>query len=260
MAREPVSSKPYFRPEIRTRIALERARRTFRRLRNISEKLAGRKRQMNGMAQDLDGKFDSKEPGSDSVIGRKTLMVADGDRDMRKIIRSTLYLVGMNKVFEASDGWQVLGMLNNIAVDVIIMDLLVGEIIGLNLIRIIRTSNNRHHRTVPIIVLSGLHDERRVIAARDAGATEFLVKPISPRLLLERLLDVMKHARPLTISDNFIGPDRRRRRLTVSYLGPERRFDTILTSEERSFLTGLSRRRRHRLCGGDGTVQHRDIP
>lgn len=191
---------------------------------------------MNGVMRDRGAGFGDRESQSNAFIRGTTLMVADGDHEMRRIIRTALRLVGVDKVFEASDGFQMLGMLNNVNADALILDLLMGEDAGLDLIRIIRASYNQHHRTMPIIVLSGLHDERRVKAARDAGATEFLVKPISPGLLLERLLDVMKHARPLTICDGFIGPNRRRR-LSISYLGPERRPVTSLTIEERLFLS-----------------------
>ena len=195
---------------------------------------------MIGLMQKQDTRFESRESQLDALVRGATLMVADGDHEMRKVICTALYMVGVSKIFEASDGHQVLGMLNNVTVDVVILDLLVGEMAGLDLIRIIRTSYSEHHRTMPIIVLSGLHDERRVMAARDAGATEFLIKPITPGLLLERVLDVIAHARPLTVSDGFIGPDRRRR-LTVRYLGPERRPVTALTIEERLFLSARKR-------------------
>lgn len=190
---------------------------------------------------DIDHKCSGVLPGGselrvNSVICGAAILTSDDDQQMRNIIRTALYMLGVKKVFEASDGFQTLSMLNNITIDVLIVDLLVGEAIGLDLIRIIRASYDQHHRTMPIIILSALRDERHVKAARDAGATEFLVKPISPGRLIERLVDVMNHARPLTISDSFIGPDRRRR-LAIRYLGPERRPTTTLTTEERRFLT-----------------------
>jgi DNA-binding response OmpR family regulator len=71
-------------------------------------------------------------------------------------------------------------------------------------------------------MLTGHSEKRRVVAARDAGVTEFLVKPLSARALYERIVNVVVNPRPFVRTKTYFGPDRRRN-LNPSYVGPERR-------------------------------------
>jgi DNA-binding response OmpR family regulator len=61
-----------------------------------------------------------------------------------------------------------------------------------------------------------------VVAARDAGVTEFLTKPISAKALYQRILNVVANPRPFIKTKTYFGPDRRRN-VNASYAGPERR-------------------------------------
>jgi DNA-binding response OmpR family regulator len=70
---------------------------------------------------------------------------------------------------------------------------------------------------VPIIMVTG-HGERHYIeTARDAGITELLRKPVSPRDLYARIVEVVERPRAFVKSQIFIGPDRRRKRLHGEY-------------------------------------------
>jgi hypothetical protein len=61
-----------------------------------------------------------------------------------------------------------------------------------------------------------------VTAARDAGVTEFLAKPISAKGLYERIVNVVASPRPFIKTKSYFGPDRRRM-ISPNYVGPERR-------------------------------------
>jgi DNA-binding response OmpR family regulator len=71
-------------------------------------------------------------------------------------------------------------------------------------------------------MLTGHSEKRRVTAARDAGVTEFLAKPISAKGLYERIVNVVASPRPFIKTATYFGPDRRRN-VSTSYVGPERR-------------------------------------
>ena len=75
---------------------------------------------------------------------------------------------------------------------------------------------------VPIIMLTGHSEKKRVIAARDAGITEFMAKPISAKALYQRILNVVANPRPFIKTKTYFGPDRRRN-VNSNYVGPERR-------------------------------------
>jgi CheY-like chemotaxis protein len=93
---------------------------------------------------------------------------------------------------------------------------------GLELTQMIRQPGANSNPYVPIIMLTGHSEKRRVIAARDAGITEFLAKPISAKLLYERILNVVANPRPFIKTKTYFGPDRRRG-MNTGYTGPERR-------------------------------------
>jgi DNA-binding response OmpR family regulator len=75
---------------------------------------------------------------------------------------------------------------------------------------------------VSIIMLTGHSEKQRVMAARDAGVTEFLAKPISAKGLYERIVNVVANPRPFIKTKAYFGPDRRRN-VNANYAGPERR-------------------------------------
>jgi two-component system, chemotaxis family, chemotaxis protein CheY len=71
-------------------------------------------------------------------------------------------------------------------------------------------------------MLTGHSEKKRVIAARDAGVTEFLAKPLSAKALYQRILNVVANPRPFIKTKTYFGPDRRRN-TSGTYNGPERR-------------------------------------
>jgi DNA-binding response OmpR family regulator len=77
----------------------------------------------------------------------------------------------------------------------------------------------------PMIMLTGHSERRRVTAARDAGVTEFMVKPISAKALHQRILSVIANPRRFIRTKTYFGPDRRRNTMP-NYTGPERRRST----------------------------------
>jgi len=93
---------------------------------------------------------------------------------------------------------------------------------GLELTQMIRQPGANSNPYVPIIMLTGHSEKKRVIAARDAGVTEFLAKPISAKGLYQRVLNVVANPRPFIRTKNYFGPDRRRN-ANPNYAGPERR-------------------------------------
>src|SRR5215469_10416842 len=93
---------------------------------------------------------------------------------------------------------------------------------GLELTQMIRAQSANAKPFVPIIMLSGQSEKKRVAGALDAGATEFLAKPISAKALYERIFNVVANPRPFVKTKSYFGPERRRN-TNSNYTGPERR-------------------------------------
>jgi DNA-binding response OmpR family regulator len=93
--------------------------------------------------------------------------------------------------------------------DLVIVDWLQNPDRGIILTRKIRTDKETPNQFVPIIMTAGSGHLQRVLKARDAGISEYLVKPFSANSLAERISRVIEKPRPFVVSDVYTGPDRR---------------------------------------------------
>lgn len=153
-------------------------------------------------------------------LGSVSVLVVDDNRFMRTIVTNTLNGIGVRNVLQADSVDQALQQLADAAVDMVISDWDMGEKSGIELIRRVRA--NRILRLLPIIMLTANTTRSNIFAARDAGVTEFLAKPISAQALYSRVVEVIERPRQFVKTRQFFGPDRRRRR-TDGYRGPKRR-------------------------------------
>ena len=149
-------------------------------------------------------------------------LIIDDNVHMRRILRTLLHGFGARDVYEAEDGAAGLEAFTHNAPDVVLTDWSMPIFDGLELAQMIRQPGTTSNPFVPIIMLTGHSEKNHVMAARDAGITEFMVKPISAKALYQRILNVIINPRPFIRTKTYFGPDRRRS--TVSnYAGPERR-------------------------------------
>ncbi|MBY0431421.1 MAG: response regulator, partial [Rhodospirillales bacterium] len=95
----------------------------------------------------------------------------------------------------------------------------------------IRTAKDSANPMVPVIVLSGETRLTKVMAARDAGMTEFLAKPISAKTFYARLLSALEKPRPFVKALSYFGPDRRRRE--ISQGRDRRRSQPVILTQKR---------------------------
>lgn len=92
---------------------------------------------------------------------------------------------------------------------------------GLALCRTLRALEGGPNWLCPVILMASDATQTLVESARDAGATEFLAKPLSPKALFDRLEAVRERPRNFIRAGTYVGPDRRRR--TEDREAPERR-------------------------------------
>jgi two-component system chemotaxis response regulator CheY len=111
----------------------------------------------------------------------KTIMTADDSASMRQMVSFTLKKAGFS-VVEATDGQDALGKLNHSSVDMLITDLNMPVIDGLELIRKVRTMPQ--FRYMPIIMLTTESQADKKQAGKAAGATGWIVKPFTQEQLV----------------------------------------------------------------------------
>lgn len=111
------------------------------------------------------------------------ILAVDDSRTMRHMVASALKTAGF-EVLEAEDGKAALDVLNAQRVDLIITDLHMPNLNGLQLIENVRTSQSQH-KHVPILLLTTETDTTKKEQARNSGATGWMAKPFSPEKLIQ---------------------------------------------------------------------------
>jgi DNA-binding response OmpR family regulator len=109
--------------------------------------------------------------------------------------------------------------------DFVIIDWLRDPSHGIKLTHAIRNDKMTPNRFVPILMIAGSGHEKRVLRARDAGISEYLVKPFSAGDLAERITRLIENQRQFVVAESFTGPDRRGTHQKI-YIGVERRTGT----------------------------------
>ena len=115
-------------------------------------------------------------PGS-----KGNILVVDDEPQITRVLKTTLLSQGYS-TREASDGFEALQMMKSWSPDLLITDLRMPNLDGLDLCRQVRAQSQ-----IPIIVLSVRGEERSKVEALDAGADDYVTKPFSTKELLARV-------------------------------------------------------------------------
>ncbi len=150
------------------------------------------------------------------------VLLVDDNQHMRSIVSAVLAGVGVLQVRECWDGAEALDALRQWPADVAIVDFQMSPIDGVEFTKLVRNAADSPNPFLPIIMLTGHAERAKVMECRDAGVTEFVVKPVTARAVLDRLNNVIFKPRPFVRTAEYFGPDRRRRQ-DPTFSGPWRR-------------------------------------
>ena len=150
------------------------------------------------------------------------ILLVDDNHHMRVLLSEILKAIGVRQIYEASDGTQGLQMMKTHQIDIIMTDLSMLPLDGIDFVRLLRRSPDSPNQMCPVIMITGHPTMSRVAEARDAGVNEFLTKPLTARGVLERIGQIINHPRPFVKTETYVGPDRRRRN-DPNFNGPYRR-------------------------------------
>ncbi|MDP6517013.1 MAG: response regulator [Alphaproteobacteria bacterium] len=151
-------------------------------------------------------------------------MVVDDNRHMLNLIEEILRGLNIRNVSSKLGAAEAFKEMQISAVDIVICDQMMEPLSGIEFTQLLRTSKDSPDRFVPVIMVTGNSDFGTVRAAREAGVTEFMVKPVSAKGLYARILEVINNPRPFLRTKSFFGPDRRRR--VIQFDGGDKRKKT----------------------------------
>jgi CheY-like chemotaxis protein len=137
------------------------------------------------------------------------VLVIDDNPYMRTVLRGILGNIGVKKVYEAADGIAGLEAIRTVNPDLLLLDWEMPLLNGPELVRIVRSPGVFPTPDLPIIMVSAHGERWRVVEAVRLGVNEFMVKPVSSKALLERIVSILAKPRPSVQYGDYYGPEPR---------------------------------------------------
>jgi two-component system, chemotaxis family, chemotaxis protein CheY len=138
------------------------------------------------------------------------VLIVEDNQYVRNTIRMLLTNIGVKQLYEAADGMTALDTIRTVSPDLVILDSDIPYLSGPELVKLVRAPGGCPTPDVPIIMLTGHGERWRVVEALRLGVNEFLVKPVSSKQLLDRMVAIFTKPRPLVQRDDYRGPEPRK--------------------------------------------------
>src|SRR6185437_1962179 len=139
------------------------------------------------------------------------ILIVDGNAFMRRLTRTMLMNLGVRSVTEAVDGLTALDMIRDNDPDVVLLEWDIPLLDGMELMRIVRSPGVFPRPNIPIIMLTDRAHRSSVHEALRLGAHEYLIKPVSPKALRDRLMSIVSKPREMMqLGENYVPEPRTR--------------------------------------------------
>jgi len=119
-------------------------------------------------------------------MSRQTVLIVDDEKGIVEVVRDYLLNAGFH-VLEAYNGRDALALFDQMAPDLVVLDLMLPDITGEEVCRMIRRKSR-----VPIIMLTAKVAEADLLKGFNLGADDYVTKPFSPRQLLARIQAILR--------------------------------------------------------------------
>lgn len=135
-------------------------------------------------------------------MSKERILIVEDDKHISKLVKYNLEKTGF-QCTAAITGEEALEILDKEPVDLIILDIMLPEMDGLQVCKQIK--QDRKFSTVPIIMLTAKGEEVDRIVGFELGADDYVVKPFSPRELVLRVKAILARKNPQEVTKNILG-------------------------------------------------------
>lgn len=132
--------------------------------------------------------FHSAGPSGDKLDMR--ILLVEDFATIRRIIRNLLADLGYTNVSEAEDGMAALPMLHNQRFDLLITDIVMPEMSGMELLKAVRADHQLEN--LPVLMLTSDANRDKIIEAAKAGVSAYIVKPFTAAMLESKIKQIFQ--------------------------------------------------------------------
>lgn len=130
---------------------------------------------------------------ADTSVEQRRVLIVDDEANIREVLGQYLALEGF-AVLEAADGAEALRLVERVPPDLIVLDLMLPGIDGVEVCRRIRAAS-----ALPIVMLTARTDEADKVEGFRAGTDDYVTKPFSPREVVLRVQAIMRRLEAITV-------------------------------------------------------------
>jgi adenylate cyclase len=170
---------------------------------------------------------------------RASVLVVDDDAINRMVLRRSLEQEG-HAVSLAEDGRAALDLLRTERFDIVLLDVLMPEMDGFELLELLQGDESL--RQVLVIMISALEDMESVVRSLEMGAEDYLPKPFDPVLLRARINGCLAKKRLRDFERRYLIERQRRTRELFARFVPEAVVDEVLEGTDENLRLGGERR------------------
>jgi DNA-binding response OmpR family regulator len=152
-------------------------------------------------------------PGMKLDLAATQILIVEHNLSEQDILAHIMVGFGGRAIVRCGSGAEAIRILGTETFDLVLIGKLLPDMGGVELIRWIRRKASEAIRTVPVLLVSGHTRATEVAEARDCGASYVVIKPLSPQILLNRIVWLTREQRQFVVCDSYAGPDRRFKRL-----------------------------------------------
>lgn len=153
----------------------------------------------------------------DTYLKSVRVLIVDDQDFIRSLLRHIMGVLGCKNITDAVDGETAWELIRTNPPDLLLVDWEMQPLDGLELVKMVRNDGASPDPFMPIIMITAHTERPRIVTARDAGVNEFVMKPVSAKTLFSRLNAVIEHPRRFVRTEQYFGPDRRRKKTFVDF-------------------------------------------
>ena len=151
----------------------------------------------------------STPPATRINLEKAQVLVVEPTTQGSDIAAQILAGFGVRAPVRASHAAEAMRACEGAPLDLILCEPALAGTDGYDFVRQLRRSRLEPNAFTPVVLVSAHTPRSLVVKARDCGANFLVVKPLSPRVMLDRILWIARENRPFIECDSYVGPDRR---------------------------------------------------